>query len=289
MWFSGSFDSLIHPAGLDLWQLLIALDCVGMWLFADFPFQLMIVSWTVTFIIVITSVLLYECTWMVFNKVFCCFSFVYLFIIYSPLMSSTYMCAIPACDATGFAKGMRSGCSVVGKEQDYQSRGTRIHLVFLWSFGWDFKLRSCLCKTFVLLHKILVHYSLKSDWLLVCFPEQKRSSHSLKTVGAVGIETHCFLGITAERRSPSLSFHCLSFPGKRYLLCPPTKGEVGGGGGGDIGFSSDPVSTGIGVGMTGLYPRYLLNHLMEIHQICLDISMGQAEEQIRFWWPWPHF
>ena len=72
---------------------------------------------------------------MVFNKVFCCFSFVYLFIIYSPLMSSTYMCAIPACDATGFAKGMRSGCSVVGKEQDYQSRGTRIHLVFLWSFG----------------------------------------------------------------------------------------------------------------------------------------------------------
>ena len=38
------------------------------------------------------------------------------------------------------------------------------------------------------------------------------------------------------------------------------------------GFSADPF----GVGVTDLYPRYLLNQLMEFHQICLDISLGQA-------------
>ena len=54
-------------------------------------------------------------------------------------------------------------------------------------------------------------------------------------------------------------------------LRPPTKGE-----GGHIGFSADPVGVGVGVGVTDLYPRYLLNQLMEFHQICLDISLGQA-------------
>ena len=58
---------------------------------------------------------------------------------------------------------------------------------------------------------------------------------------------------------------------RQTFLCPPTKGE-----GGHIGFSADPVGVGVGVGVTDLYPRYLLNQLMEFHQICLDISLGQA-------------
>ena len=64
------------------------------------------------------------------------------------------------------------------------------------------------------------------------------------------------------------------------LIISPTKGE-----GGHIGFSVDPVGVGVGVGVgvTDLYPRYLLNRLMEFHQICLDILLGQAQELIRFW------
>ena len=52
---------------------------------------------------------------------------------------------------------------------------------------------------------------------------------------------------------------------------------------GHIGFSADPVGEGIGFGLTDLYPPYFLNQLMELHQICLDISLGQAKELIRFW------
>ena len=52
--------------------------------------------------------------------------------------------------------------------------------------------------------------------------------------------------------------------------------------GGHIGFGADPidvgvgVGAGIGVGVTDLYPRYVLNQLMEFRQICLDILLGQA-------------
>ena len=37
-------------------------------------------------------------------------------------------------------------------------------------------------------------------------------SHNLVAVGAVGLESHCILGTADERRSPSLSFHCLILP-----------------------------------------------------------------------------
>ena len=30
-------------------------------------------------------------------------------------------------------------------------------------------------------------------------------------------------------------------------------------------------------------PRDLLNQIMEFHQICLDVSLGEAKELIRFW------
>ena len=51
----------------------------------------------------------------------------------------------------------------------------------------------------------------------------------------------------------------------------PTKGE-----GGHIGFTADPVGVGVGVGVrvgvTDLYPRDLLNQLMEFHQISALMS-----------------
>ena len=66
---------------------------------------------------------------------------------------------------------------------------------------------------------------------------------------------------------------------RKAEFCLPTKGERG-----HIDFSADPVGVGVGVGVsvgvcvvvTDLYPLYLLNQLMEFHQICLDISLGQA-------------
>ena len=58
-------------------------------------------------------------------------------------------------------------------------------------------------------------------------------------------------------------------------LCLPTKGE-----GGHAGFSADhvgvSVGVGVGIGLTDLCQQYLLNQLMEFHQINLDISLGQA-------------
>ena len=57
----------------------------------------------------------------------------------------------------------------------------------------------------------------------------------------------------------------------------PTKGE-----GGHIGFSAGPCRRWHD---KFLYPRYLLNQLMEFHETCMDISLGQALELTRFWCP----
>ena len=34
-------------------------------------------------------------------------------------------------------------------------------------------------------------------------------------------------------------------------------------------------------------PGYLLNQVMKFHQICLDISLGEGKELIRFWYTGP--
>ena len=48
------------------------------------------------------------------------------------------------------SKWLRSGSSQVGNTLDYQSRDRKIDSLLLLSFGWDFKLRSRLCMTSLL-------------------------------------------------------------------------------------------------------------------------------------------
>ena len=44
------------------------------------------------------------------------------------------------------------------------------------------------------------------------------------------------------------------------------------------------VPVGIpGVGVTVWYPPYLLNQWVEFNQTCMDTSLGQAKELIKFW------
>ena len=38
-----------------------------------------------------------------------------------------------------------------------------------------------------------------------------------------------------------------------------------------------------------LCAHYLLNQWLEFYQTSTDTSLGQGKEEIRFWWPWPHF
>ena len=57
-------------------------------------------------------------------------------------------------------------------------------------------------------------------------------------------------------------------------LCPPTKGE-----GGHIVFNADPECWRDSF----LHAQYLLNQWMELHQTCMDTSLGQVLELIRFW------
>ena len=40
---------------------------------------------------------------------------------------------------------------------------------------------------------------------------------------------------------------------------------------------------------TFLSARYLMNYRVDFNQIWMDITLGQDEELIRFWWPWPYF
>ena len=61
------------------------------------------------------------------------------------------------------------------------------------------------------------------------------------------------------------------------FLCPPTKGE--GGWGGHIGFSADP---GRQRRHDSLYPPYFVNQWGEFYQTCMDTSLGQAKELIKF-------
>ena len=39
----------------------------------------------------------------------------------------------------------------------------------------------------------------------------------------------------------------------------------------------------LGVGFPSLYPPYFLNQLVAFYQTCMDTSLGQAKELIRFW------
>ena len=48
------------------------------------------------------------------------------------------------------------------------------------------------------------------------FIVKKKNSHSLIAVGAVGVRVLLYLGTADERRSPSLSFRCLSIVLKLY-------------------------------------------------------------------------
>ena len=61
----------------------------------------------------------------------------------------------------------------------------------------------------------------------------------------------------------------------------PTKdvggGGWGGGGGGHIGFRANP-----GRRRDRLYPSYFLNQWEEFYQTCMDTSLGQAKELIKF-------
>ena len=59
------------------------------------------------------------------------------------------------------------------------------------------------------------------------------------------------------------------------LLCTATKGE-----GGHISFSADP---GRRRRRDSLVSPYLLNQWVEFYQTCMDISLGQAKELIKFW------
>ena len=55
----------------------------------------------------------------------------------------------------------------------------------------------------------------------------------------------------------------------------PAKGE-----GGHISFSADP---GRRCRRDSLYPPYFLNQWVEFYQTCMDTSLGQANELIKFW------
>ena len=52
-----------------------------------------------------------------------------------------------------------------------------------------------------------------------------------------------------------------------------SKGE-----GGHNSFSANP-----GCRRDSLYPPYFLNQWMEFYQTCMDTSLGQAKELIKFW------
>ena len=71
-------------------------------------------------------------------------------------------------------------------------------------------------------------------------------------------------------------FYAVSHISSLQYLCPPTKGE-----GGHISFSADPGCRRRQDRF--LHARYLLNQLMECHQTCMELSLGQALELIRFW------
>ena len=48
-----------------------------------------------------------------------------------------------------------------------------------------------------------------------------------------------------------------------------------------IGFS---VDAGRRLRRDRLYPLYFLNQWEEFYQTCMDTSLGQAKELIKFWW-----
>ena len=56
-----------------------------------------------------------------------------------------------------------------------------------------------------------------------------------------------------------------------YVPPPEESGE-----GRQIDFSVDPVGVGVGVGVPLLVPTISLEQLVEFHQTCRDMSLGQA-------------
>ena len=67
--------------------------------------------------------------------------------------------------------------------------------------------------------------------------------------------------------------------GKIMSPPPPTKGE---GGHINISFSADPRRQ-FRCLPDSLYPPYFLNQWVEFYQTCIDTSLGQAKELIKFW------
>ena len=55
--------------------------------------------------------------------------------------------------------------------------------------------------------------------------------------------------------------------------------------GGHIGFSADPGHQRQRLRLRdSWYPPYFLNQWVKFYQTCMDTSLGQAKELIKFWW-----
>lgn len=69
-----------------------------------------------------------------------------------------------------------------------------------------------------------------------------------------------------------------------FFLSPPPKG------GGHTAFCADPnVSQRQHWRDNFLSAKYLMNEWMDLKHISMAITLGQDEDLIRFWWPWPNF